>query len=249
MTLLQDARTPPGLRIYAIGDVHGCLSHLESMHLRIQRDLAENPPADWRVVHVGDYVDRGANSRGVIDFLIRLQAHDRRHICLMGNHDQMFSTSVQGRGQRIATWMEQGGDATLQSYGMSRDNLERAIIDGRKLEDAFPNHHLKFLDGLGHYVHYGDYFFTHAGIDPEFPLDDQDPEDLMWIRGRFLNDERDHGAVIVHGHTPVKTVEVRPNRIGIDTGAVFGRSLTCLVLENRAKSLLTPDGMVSLAAA
>ena len=246
MTLLHDARTPPGLRIYAIGDVHGCLSHLEGVHEWIQSDLAANPPADWRVVHVGDYVDRGPDSRGVIDYLIRLQARDRRHICLMGNHDQMFSTSIQGRGQRITTWLEQGGEATLQSYGMSRDSLEHAILDGQSLDDAIPRHHLDFLDGLGHYAHYGDYFFVHAGIDPEYPLDDQDPEDLLWIRARFLKDERDHGAVIVHGHTPVEKVEVRPNRVGIDTGAVFGRSLTCLVLEDREQFLLTPQGLVHL---
>lgn len=247
MPLLTDARTPPGLRIYAIGDVHGCLGHLEMLHDLIAQDLAVRPAKDWRVVHVGDYVDRGPDSAGVVDCLIQLRAADRRNVCLLGNHDQMFSASLQGETRWLSLWLEHGGIETLASYGLTREDLERAIMDGRDLTEKIPRVHLDFLDGLGHFAHYGDYFFAHAGIDPDHPLDDQDPHDLMWIRDPFLRDDRDHGAVVIHGHTPVRRIEVRLNRIGIDTGACFGGPLSCLVLEDGAKGQLTPDGLAPLA--
>ena len=109
-------------------------------------------------------------------------------------------------------------------------------------ETTFRTDHLKFLSDLPLHVQFGDYFFVHAGIDPDEGLEDQDPRDLMWIRQRFLDDERDHGAVIVHGHTPVRRLEVKSNRIGIDTAAVFGGRLSCIVLEGSSKAQLTPDG-------
>lgn len=246
MTLLHDARTPPGLRIYAIGDIHGCLDQLNDVHAAIARDLGDRPVDDWRVVHVGDFVDRGPESRGVIERLMALRSGDRRHVCLQGNHDQMFVGSLRGQTRWLALWLEHGGVETLASYGLTREELEHAIMDGNGFEDRIPTQHLDFLDGLGHFVHYGDYFFAHAGIDPDHPLDDQEPQDLMWIRDPFLNDRRDHGAVVVHGHTPVRRIDVCANRIGIDTGAVFGGSLTCLVLEDQTKARLTAEGLEPL---
>ena len=242
MTLLSDARVPAGLRLYAIGDIHGCLDKLDGVHDWIARDLAARPAADWRVVHMGDYVDRGPDSRGVVQRLIGLRAQDRRHVCLQGNHDQMFVEAMRGETRRMAIWFEQGGVETLASYGLTREDLEHMILDGRGLGAAIPADHLEFLAGLGHYAHYGDFFFAHAGIDPNYPLDEQDPHDLMWIRRPFLDDTRDHGAVVVHGHTPVRRIEVRANRIGIDTGAVFGGALSCLVLEEGDRAQLTPLG-------
>lgn len=242
MTLLHDASTPPGLRLYAIGDVHGCLDALDGVHEWIARDLADRPAADWRIVHMGDYVDRGPDSRGVVGRLMALCASDRRHTCLQGNHDQMFIGAIRGETRWLALWLEHGGIETLASYGLTREDLEHRIMDGRGLDDMIPADHQAFLDGLGHHVRYGDYYFAHAGIDPEQPLDDQDPHDLMWIREPFLHDSRDHGAVVIHGHTPVRRIDVRPNRIGIDTGAVFGGSLSCIVLEDSSKAQLLPMG-------
>ncbi len=246
MPLLNEARTPEGLRLYAIGDVHGCLDKLVTIHEWIAADLDDQRPPDWRVVHVGDYVDRGPDSRGVVDYLIELTANDPRQICLMGNHDQMFAESIAGSPRYVSIWMEHGGVETLASYGLTRDAMERKIFDGVGFDDEIPPRHIEFLLGLCHYVHYGDYFFAHAGIDPDHPLADQEPRDLMWIRDPFLRDERDHGAVVIHGHTPVSKLDIRLNRIGIDTAAVFGGSLSCIVLDGKMKGRLMPDGVAPL---
>lgn len=246
MPLLPEARAPEGLRIYAIGDVHGCLDKLEALHEWIEIDLAAERPDDWRVVHVGDYVDRGPDSFGVVDYMMRKTARDPRYVCLMGNHDQMFAETVAGSSRHVLVWMEHGGAETLASYGLTRDEFDRALLEQRGFDDI-PAEHIEFLLGLGHYVHYGDYFFAHAGIDPDQPLDDQDPRDLMWIRGPFLRDERDHGAVVVHGHTPTRDLDIKLNRLGIDTAAVFGGSLTCVVFEGAEKGRLMPDGVAPLA--
>ena len=206
-------------------------------------DLAAERPPDWRVVYVGDYVDRGPDSAAVIDFLIDRVAADRRHICLIGNHDQMFAETIAGSTRYVSTWMEHGGVETLASYGLTRDGFDRRLLDGEDFQDLIPQDHIDFILGLGHYAQYGDYFFAHAGIDPEHPLDDQDPRDLLWMREPFLSDDRDHGAVVIHGHTPVRSLDVRLNRIGIDTAAVFGGSLSCIVLDGALKGRLMPDGV------
>lgn len=246
MPFLTEARTPPGLRVYAIGDVHGCLDMLEGIHEWIAMDLGARPVQDWRIVHVGDYVDRGPDSAGVIRFLMRRVAEDPRNICLMGNHDQMFAESLRGSPRWVSLWLEHGGVETLASYGILRDDFDRRLMDGAGFDDAIPPEHLSFIEGMGHYVHYGDYFFAHAGIDPNHGLEDQDPHDLMWIREPFLRDQRDHGAVIVHGHTPVRKLAVEMNRVGIDTAAVFGGSLSCVVFEGTSKGRLMPDGLAPL---
>lgn len=246
MPFVTEARAPEGLRLYAIGDVHGCLDMLERVHDRIEADLAARPVADWRVIHVGDYVDRGPDSRGVVEYLMRRSAADPRHVCLMGNHDEMFVTVLRGDAGYLSLWLEHGGVETLASYGLSRDDFERRAVYGEGFDDAIPPDHLDFLAGLGHWERHGDYFFAHAGIDPGRPLEAQEPRDLMWIRGPFLHDDRDHGVVVIHGHTPVERLDLRMNRIGIDTAAVFGGTLSCIVLEGASKGRLTQDGLAPL---
>ncbi|MEM6664000.1 MAG: metallophosphoesterase family protein [Pseudomonadota bacterium] len=241
MVWLADARAPDDLRIYAIGDIHGCLSDLEAIHNQIEQDLLRRPPKDWRVVHVGDYVDRGPDSKATLQYLMGLCQHDPHVVCLLGNHDKMFADGLSGAGDRLHTWLMHGGEETLASYGLSRDDFERRLLHDRDFDDAVPRAHIDFLRSLPTSAALGDYFFVHAGIDPNRSLDDQDPETLIWIRGPFLDDEREHPKIIVHGHTPVRQVDVLPNRIGIDTGAVFGRSLTCLVLDGDRKSILDGD--------
>ncbi len=174
------------------------------------------------------------NSAAVIDRLARMTAADARVVCLQGNHDALFAGFLSDAEEWGATWLSNGGDATLRSYGVTPS---RSLFgyDYRRLSEqltqALPAAHRAFLEGLPLTARFGDYLFVHAGIRPGVPLDAQDPEDLIWIREDFLWDGRDHGVVVVHGHTPVTTPEVRPNRIDIDTGAVYGGTLTCLVLE------------------
>jgi serine/threonine protein phosphatase 1 len=231
------------MRLYAIGDVHGCLDALVGLHRAISADLQRRPADDWRIVHLGDYVDRGADSRGVIDFLVARTAEDVRVLCLCGNHDQMFAQALAGKRQAAELWLMNGGGETLESYGVAVTRFLNALRSGDPI-CAVPDAHRGFLDGLAPSARFGDYYFVHAGIDPASALDAQETEDQLWIREPFLTSDREFEAVVVHGHTPVRRVALRPNRIGIDTGAVFGGPLTCLVLEGASKALLSPAGPV-----
>lgn len=243
---LTEARLPETQRVYAIGDVHGCLDMLRTLHGAIGDDLADNPIDDWTVVHVGDYVDRGPESNGVIDYLAEICADDDRVKCLLGNHDLMFAEAVRGNREMLQVWMRNGGEETLASYDLGIDAFIDRISSGASFDDVIPPTHLSFIDGLDHAMHVGDYFFVHAGIDPGRGLDDQSIDDMLWIRDRFINDGREFEAVIVHGHTPTRRVDVRANRVGIDTGAVYGGSLTCLVLDGARKARLGSEGRLPL---
>jgi len=230
---LGQSSTPAGMRLYAVGDVHGCDSMLAGAHAKIAKDLADRPVADHRIVHVGDYCDRGPDSAGVVERLAALTAGDPRVICLRGNHDQMLIDFLGDPATGGEMFLFNGGEATLASYGVpARFGPRRGYAAlARALGEAMPAHHRAFFDGLALTARFGDYLFVHAGIRPGVPLDKQHPEDLVWIREEFLWDDRDHGFVVIHGHTPSDTDKVRPNRINIDTGAVYGGTLTCLRLE------------------
>src|SRR3990172_399994 len=231
---LGQSKTPAGMRLYAIGDVHGCDGMLAEMHEKIAADLAVPPGSDHRIAHIGDYADRGPDSAAVIGRLVKLAATDRRVICLRGNHDELLLDFLADPAEFGATFLFNGGDATLRSYGVPVSGF--AIVAGefaalsRQLADRMPAAHRAFVDGLVLTVRFGDYFFCHAGIRPGVPLARQDPTDLTWIREDFLWDGRDHGVVVVHGHTPANEPEIRRNRINIDTGAAYGGRLSCLAL-------------------
>ena len=232
---LGEARTPRGLRLYAIGDVHGCDELLAAVHSSIEADLLRQPSDDYRVIHLGDYVDRGPATRAVLDRAIRLKATDPEHfIFLGGNHEDLLLMFLNDPVEARATFLRFGGIQTMRSYGVAVDNGQH-LSDVMDLRDRFaaalPDAHRDFMSALPSFVRFGDFFFCHAGIRPGIPLDQQDANDLRWIREPFLSDESDHGVVVVHGHTPADRVEVRPNRINVDTGAVFTGRLTCLVLE------------------
>lgn len=228
------ARTPDGMRLYAIGDVHGRDDLLAENHRKIAADLAERPVADHRIVHVGDYVDRGPDSAAVIDRLAGLV--DNGHVvCLLGNHDQMILDFLVDPVAAAPMWLMNGGEATLRSYGVDPDgwrDSNRHVTDIRdRFAEVFPAHHRTFIEERPCTIQFGDFFFCHAGIRPRVPLDQQIKQDLIWIRDDFLRYGRQHDVVVVHGHTPSKRPEVRPNRINVDTGAVFGGPLTTLALE------------------
>lgn len=235
-TVRRLPRVPDGVRVYAVGDVHGRLDLLREIEERIVEDLAASPRVvEPFVVYLGDYVDRGVDSRGVLQWLIDnplLTGLSR--VLLIGNHDLWLREFL--RGQPVgASWIQFGGDATLASYGVRFDitlpEPQRIAQAQKQLVDRFPTTHRELLHGLELAWSCGDYYFCHAGIRPGVPLDRQSPEDLLWIREPFLSWRGDPGKVIVHGHTVTEEPVVRPNRIGIDTGAYLTGRLTCLVLE------------------
>ncbi len=243
MIALQDASLPSGLRIYAIGDVHGCLDKLERAHGDIGRDLHARPVDDWHIVHVGDYVDRGPDSKGVLAYLTERAAADRHLITLLGNHDYYLLDALEFTAPpSFETWMAYGGMETLASYGLAAHETDPEVFR-EQLRDAVPDAQKNFLMALPLSAQFGDYFFCHAGVRPTLPLERQDDRDLMWIREPFLSWGGTLEAVVVHGHTPVDEIAVRQHRIGIDTGAVFGGPLTCLVLERDQKNVLR-DGKI-----
>jgi serine/threonine protein phosphatase 1 len=223
---------PKGTRVYAVGDIHGCAHLLDKLFARIDDDLKARPAADAVQVFLGDYIDRGPASRQVIDSLI---ARRRGHnvILLKGNHEDLALRFLSDP-ITLSQWKTIGGLNTILSYGVTpprRDDpqLQHAVATafGRSMPDS---HHL-FLQGLALSFACGDFFFAHAGVRPGIPLRAQSQHDLLWIREDFLLHEEDFGKVIVHGHTPARDPDVRPNRINIDTGAYATGRLTCLVLE------------------
>ncbi len=219
------ASLPSGRRVYAVGDIHGCLDRLVALHERICADLAARPVERPLVLHVGDYVDRGPDSAGVVRHLLR-GFPGAEVVNLIGNHEHMMLDALDAADPgAFDHWMQNGGRASLRSWGVP-NGAER-----RGLRDLIPAEHLWFLHSLSLYHGEGGYLFVHAGIRPGVPIEDQSPVDLMWIREPFLSWTGDLGVVVVHGHSPMEGPVVKSNRIGIDTGAVLGGPLTCAVLE------------------
>lgn len=240
--LIEEARLPPGLRVYAIGDIHGRADLLDRLHDKIEADLAPSSkygaPAKTVIVYLGDYVDRGPDSHGVIERLTRSRFSGIETVALLGNHEDMLLQFLDAP-YGASLWLSNGGDATLASYKVKVPaSYDELLFTQRALLGAMPRHHKQFLGTLPEQVQYGDYLFVHAGIRPGLPLDRQSREQMIWIRDVFLDSEIDHGLIVVHGHTIVHEVEWRPNRIGVDTGAYTTGRLTALVLEGAGRRLL-----------
>jgi serine/threonine protein phosphatase 1 len=224
---------PAGRRIYAIGDVHGRFDLLQTLVSKIRQDLNENPSKQSMEIFLGDYIDRGPQSRETIEWLIGTPPITGERICLLGNHEDILLQALDDTSA-MANWLYNGGGETLLSYGVKVRGYggEAGLIDLQQgFRAALPSAHLEFITSLRRKVTYAPYLFVHAGIRPGRPLEDQDPNDLVWIREPFLHSDADFGCIIVHGHTPVMHPQVRKNRINIDTGAVFSGALTCVVLE------------------
>lgn len=235
----KQARGPDKLRIFAIGDVHGRLDLLKEMYRLIQAENEKTPPFDWVIVHLGDYTDRGPDSKGVLDFLVEAQRRNHRIVGLAGNHDVGLIDFIE-TGDPAGIFALNGGRQTALSYGIDIDfRNARSVAEGhRALVAAMPPAHLAFLRGLARSITFGDFFFCHAGIRPGVELSRQDAEDLIWIRSQFLNDARLYPKVIVHGHTPATNVEMRPNRVNLDTGAYASGRLSALMIDGAEKTLL-----------
>lgn len=237
------ASVPPGTRVYAIGDSHGCAHLLRALRETILEDSygadASGPAAARRVVvYLGDYIDRGRESRDLLDLLIEEPLPGFESVYLMGNHDEFMVSCLEGKGD-LSLWLYNGGDATLRSYGIDPRTIYGDATGIRaELMARVPEQHRRFLKALRLSHIEGDYLFVHAGVRPGVPLQAQDPHDLIWIREPFLSSADELGKVVVHGHTPASTPVVRANRIGIDTGAVYGGHLTALVLEGDERRFL-----------
>jgi serine/threonine protein phosphatase 1 len=226
---------PEGVRIYAVGDIHGRVDLLRRILTMIAADLDKNPCRSVVEVFLGDYIDRGPSSREVIATLLSHPPVGGERHCLRGNHEQAMLDFLQEPGV-LVDWSRFGGFETLLSYGLT-PRLPVSRNDAMQLRDALaaalPQSHLGFLRATELSHARGGYFFVHAGIKPGLSLEAQSEDDLLWIREPFLFSQRDHGKIIVHGHTPNEEPEVMGNRINIDTGAFLTGRLTCLVLEGQ----------------
>jgi serine/threonine protein phosphatase 1 len=232
--VLSPGRLPRARRIYAIGDIHGCLTELRQLHAAITDDIARRPAGSALLLHLGDYIDFGPESAGVLTLLAAgAPIAGMPTINLMGDHERIALDALSGDGAAATDWLHTGGLPALQAWGIRADTPRdqwRAMI---------PPTHLAFMRGLAPWHRDGSYLFVHAGIRPGTSLDDQADDDMLGIRQSFLASEQDFGAIIVHGHSASPTTVIKPNRIGIDTGAGCGGRLTCAVFEDDAVAFLT----------
>lgn len=221
----------PGSRVYAVGDIHGRADLLADVLARISSDDAARAPARTTEVFIGDVIDRGPDSRAVIELL--MAPSPRRRVVLRGNHEEMMLRFLEDPS-KFAAWRHVGAFETLMSYGLSRRpaTKPREFAQLRKdCLDAIPETHLLFLRSTQLWHLDGDYLFVHAGVRPGVAFVDQQMEDLLWIREPFLSFTGDFGKHVVHGHTPVDAPQVFANRTNIDTGAYATGRLTCMVIE------------------
>jgi serine/threonine protein phosphatase 1 len=223
---------PDGIRVYALGDIHGRSDLLKEMFTVIDADMARNPVNRPVEVFLGDYVDRGPDSAQTLDLLIERSLY-RETVFLKGNHEAYF-LEVLRDPTKFEDWRQFGGLQTLMSYGIQltlNPNADEQTDLIRALLEVMPGNHLEFLKSLKPSFLCGDFFFVHAGVRPGIPLKEQQEADLLWIRNEFLDSEENFGKFIVHGHTPVREPDIRPNRINIDTGAYATGNLTLLTIQ------------------
>ena len=239
------AAAPPATRIYAIGDIHGRLDLVRELHRLIKADACGYDGMRV-VIHIGDYIDRGPDSRQVLDYLLDSPMSAFESIYLLGNHErtmlEFLDDITVGPG-----WLRYGGIETLHSYGITpdpdvRDPPEQFRQVQAALRRELPGSHRRFLEGLRLTHVEGDYLFVHAGVRPGVPIERQCADDLLWIRDEFLLSVADHGKVVVHGHSINRVPERYANRIGIDTGAYATGRLTSVRLEGSACSFIQTGG-------
>src|SRR6476659_1248591 len=227
-------------RIYAIGDIHGRLDLFEDLLARIDADDAARGAADTHLILLGDLVDRGPDSAGVVERAMQLCATGKCRV-LMGNHEEVLIKTWEGDRRTAGLFARIGGRETLLSYGVSEETYEAADLQElvALTQRHVPEAHIRFMQGFEETIAEGEYLFVHAGIRPGVPHDEQSRADTRWIRREFLEDERDHGAMVGHGHSITEQVVERHNRIGIDTGAFATGKLTALGLEGAERWFLS----------
>ena len=244
---VRQAAVPAGERVYAIGDIHGRLDLFEDLIAAIDADDAARGSARTTVILLGDLVDRGPDSAGVID-AARAWGTRRAVRLLTGNHEEMFLDSFE-RVETLRHFLRYGGKETVLSYPIDRAGYRDLTLEQlqQRMRAAVPQEHRDYLAAGEDAIVIGGYLFVHAGIRPGVPLDEQRRSDLRWIRERFIDHEGDHGHIVVHGHTISDEVEEMPNRIGIDTGAFMSGRLTALGLEGTARWYLTARDAIARA--
>ena len=201
-------------RIFIVGDVHGCLDMLRRL-----MDKIDWRPDEDNLIFLGDYIDRGVDSKGVIDFILELKKESSRVQCLMGNHENILLDFLNTGEPRLL--IINGGIPTLESYQIGNENKDESLI---------PDDHAIFFKELLPYIELEDYYVVHAGFRPGVAIEDQILEDLIWIREPFIFSDHDFGKPVIFGHTPIAEPLLMDNKIGLDTGAVYGNRLTCLEL-------------------
>lgn len=231
---------PSGMRVCAIGDVHGCLAIFGHLLERIEADFATRRSAPTQIVILGDFIDRGPDSAALVD-LLRWFDDDPRIIVLIGNHEALAVAALRGRTDALEQWLAIGGDAALESWGVPLE-----LLDGGSLVEiaaaalaTVPPDVVDWLERRPSHLVIGDYLFVHAGIRPGVALEDQAVPDMLGIREAFLDSRADHGLMVVHGHSAAEKVQQRRNRIGIDTGAYWTGRLTALCLEGSDRWLIS----------
>ena len=247
-------RKPPpkmaeGDRVYAIGDIHGHAGLLAELLREIERDKAQRPSARVRIVILGDVIDHGPDTAKLLE--VCLPAVGENFIVLKGNHEQLMVAAYQGDVEAMDIWLSVGGAQTLQSFGVPRSAITRLdlVATLNAMRSVVQQDLINWLDRLPTSIRIGDYFFCHAGVRPKVPLSDQADRDLLWIRDEFTQSTRFHGAVVVHGHTICERgVDIRPNRIAVDTGAHRTGILSAVALEGDQKWAISTRHQTALAA-
>lgn len=216
--------------VYAIGDVHGCYDELRDLLAKIEESLSQHTSENCAIIFLGDLVDRGPDSFRVLEFLKDYKPDGAQLIFLKGNHEEVFLKVLEGSIGALQSWFGFGGRACLRSYGV--DNLGQIQIDPESLigriQNKVPKSHTQFISKFEDYVIVENYMFVHAGIRPRTAIHKQSPRDMRWIRDEFINFQKPHPFIIVHGHTIVKEAELHPNRIAVDTGAYNNGPLTAV---------------------
>lgn len=231
--LRAPGRMPSGRRAYVIGDIHGCRDKLVTLHGLVAADLAARPTGSAVLVHLGDYIDQGPDSAGVVALLAAgAPTAGLRIVNLLGDHERMLLDALSGDRAAATDWLWAGGREALASWGLP------GTLPREDWKAALPASHVRWLQSLALQHQEGDYLFVHAGIRPGVPLADQSRDDLVTIRQPFLSTEQNHGLIVVHGHASAPSVQIAANRIGLDTGAGIGGKLTCAVLEDDLMALL-----------
>lgn len=243
MTLKHSLHAPAGWRAYAVGDVHGRLDLLDQIITAIVADIKAKPANQILLVMLGDLIDRGAESRGVVERLRNFHDDRIKLVCLMGNHEEVLLRILAGERGLVQDWLLFGGAECLASYGVEPRLVGR--LPEREalalIKRAIPATHAQFLASFADTLRFGDYLFVHAGIRPGVSIEAQKQIDLRWIRGDFLDHDELLEVMVVHGHTISQQVEERPHRIGIDTGAYRTNRLTALALEGDQRWFLSTD--------
>lgn len=241
------ARVPEGTVVYAVGDLHARCDLLEEIHAGVAEDAARRAAGRRVIVYLGDYVSRGLDSRRTVELVMRCRPGGCAVVALKGNHEDLLLRFLDGDLEAGRHWFDNDGLDTLAHYGVAAARREAGDPAGleslrRSFAAALPAEHLAFFRALAVSHDEGGYRFVHAGVRPGVPLAGQSDRDQMWIRTRFLTSSQELGAVVVHGHSISRQPEVRPNRIGIDTGASRSGVLTCLVLEGASRAFLQTGG-------